>query len=56
MIELFNFMLLILGKLVEFLFGIQIGNYSFGNFLVSILVVSVLVSSLVIIFRNRDKK
>lgn len=52
MSELFNFCILILESMVSCWFGLDLGGYSFGEFLVAVLVVSVFVSSLVISFRG----
>ena len=48
--DFIDFCLLILQKIVGCWFGLDLGKYSFGDFLVGILVVSVFISCLVISF------
>lgn len=50
--EVMDFCLYVLQKMVAVLFGLDIGGYSFGDFLVAVLVVTVFISSLVISFRR----
>lgn len=50
MFQFLNFCAQVLTELVDMLFAIDIGGYSYGDFMVAYLVVSVLVSSLVIRF------
>ena len=50
--DFIDFSLLILKKMVGCWFGLDLGNYSFGDFLVAVLVVSVFIGSLVISFRR----
>lgn len=50
MFEFVNFCAEVLTQLVDMLFSIDIGGYSYGDFLVAFLLVSVLVSSLVVRF------
>lgn len=52
--EFIDFCLYCLGQLVELLFGVDIGGYSYGDFMVAALVVGVFVSSLVISFRKSN--
>lgn len=52
--DFFDFCLDILGDLVSALFDLDLGDYSFGDFLVAILVVNVFVSALVISFRRAN--
>lgn len=52
--DFIDFCLLILQKIVGCWFGLDLGKYSFGDFLVGILVVSVFISCLVISFRRQD--
>lgn len=52
--EFFNFCLTVLSGLVGALFGLDLGGYSFGDFIVALLVVNVFVSSLVISFRRAN--
>lgn len=50
--EFIDFTLFVLSSLVEVIFSLDIGGYSFGDFCVVALIVSVFISSLVIKFRN----
>lgn len=52
--DFIDFSLLILKKMVGCWFGLDLGNYSFGDFLVAVLVVSVFIGSLVISFRRAN--
>ena len=52
--DFIDFSLLILKKMVGCWFGLDLGSYSFGDFLVGILVISVFVGSLVISFRRAN--
>ena len=52
--DFIDFSLLVLKKMVGCWFGLDLGNYSFGDFLVAVLVVSVFVGSLVISFRRAN--
>lgn len=50
--ELMDFCIYVLKAMVGSWFGLNLGSYSFGDFLVAVLVVSVFLSSLVISFRS----
>lgn len=52
--DFINFSLSILKKMVGCWFGLDLGSYSFGDFLVGVLVVSVFLGSLVISFRRAN--
>lgn len=52
--DFIDFCLTILQKTVDCWFGLDLGGYSFGDFLVGILVVSVFISCLVISFRRQN--
>ncbi len=56
MSDLFDFCILILQSMVSCWMGLDLGGYSFGEFLVAVLVVSVFVSSLVISFRGSSSR
>lgn len=47
-----DFCIYILQSLVNTLFGLDLGGYSFGQFLVAVFVVSVFVSCLVVSFKR----
>lgn len=50
--ELIDFTLYVLQAMVDAWFGLDLGSYSFGDFMVALLVISVFISSLVISFRS----
>lgn len=50
--EVMDFCLYILQKIVASLFALDLGGYSFGQFLVAVLVVSVFISCLVVSFKR----
>lgn len=50
--EVIDFCIYILQSLVNTLFGLDLGGYSFGEFLVAVFVVSVFVSCLVVSFKR----
>lgn len=50
--EVMDFCLYILQKIVASLFALNLGGYSFGQFLVAVLVVSVFISCLVVSFKR----
>lgn len=50
--DLMDFCIYVLKAMVQSWFGLNLGSYSFGDFLVAALVISVFLSSLVISFRS----
>lgn len=50
--DVIDFCIYILRSLVNTLFGLDLGGYSFGEFLVAVFVVSVFVSCLVVSFKR----
>lgn len=50
--DLMDFCIYVLKAMVKSWFGLSLGSYSFGDFLVASLVISVFLSSLVISFRS----
>lgn len=50
--DLIDFTVYVLEKMADLFFGIELGDYSYGSFMVACIVVSVLIGSLVISFRG----
>lgn len=50
--DLMDFVIYILEQMAVLFFGIELGDYSYGSFLVACIVVSVLIGSLVISFKG----
>ena len=50
--DFIDFTLLIIEKIVSEWFGLDLGSYSFGSFMVAALVVGLFIGCLVIRFRN----
>lgn len=53
MTDFIEFCLYVLKEIVGTWFSLDIGGYTFGDFLVGVLVIAIFISSLVISFRHR---